>query len=46
MEWVQAIEKLTARQVIAIDGKSLRRSHNHDARKTAIDMVSAWATHN
>jgi len=46
IEWVQAIEKLTAGQVIAIDGKKLRRSHNQEAGKEAIYMVSAWATQN
>ena len=46
MEWVQAIETLTTGQVIAIDGKKLRRSHDRDAGKAAIYMVSAWATQN
>lgn len=44
--WVQAIEKLTAGQVIAMDGKKLRRSHDQEAGKEAIYMVSAWATQN
>jgi predicted transposase YbfD/YdcC len=46
MEWVQAIETLTAGQVIAVDGKQLRRSHNRETGKAAIYMVSAWATQN
>lgn len=46
IEWVQAIEKLTAGQVIAVDGKQLRRSHNQETGKAAIYMVSAWATQN
>jgi predicted transposase YbfD/YdcC len=46
IEWVRAIEKLTIGQVIAIDGKNLRRSHDHEAGKAAIYMVSAWATQN
>lgn len=44
--WVQAIEQLTTGQVIAVDGKKLRRSHDRDAGKAAIYMVSAWATQN
>lgn len=44
--WVQAIEQLTTGQVIAVDGKKLRRSHNREAGKAAIYMVSAWATQN
>jgi predicted transposase YbfD/YdcC len=46
IEWVQAIEQLTAGQVIAIDGKQLRRSHDQGAGKAAIYMVNAWATQN
>lgn len=46
IEWVQAIEQLTSGQVIAIDGKKLRRAHDQDAGKAAIYMVSAWATQN
>jgi predicted transposase YbfD/YdcC len=46
IEWIKAIEKLTAGEVIAIDGKQLRGSHDHDAGKAAIYMVSAWATTN
>jgi hypothetical protein len=41
MEWVKAIEKLTAGQVIALDGKQLRRSHDRETGKEAIYMVSA-----
>lgn len=46
MEWVRAAETLTAGQVIAVDGKKLRRSHDQQAGKAAIYMVSAWATEN
>ena len=46
IEWVQAIEELTSGQVIAVDGKNLRRSHDQTAGKAAIYMVSAWATQN
>jgi predicted transposase YbfD/YdcC len=46
MEWVRAVEQLTAGQVIAVDGKQLRRSHDWAAGKAAIYMVSAWATEN
>lgn len=46
IDWVQAVEKLTAGQVIAVDGKKLRRSHDREAGKAAIYMVSAWATQN
>lgn len=46
IEWVQAIERLTSGQVVAVDGKKLRRSHDQEAGKEAISMVSAWATQN
>ena len=46
IEWVHSIEELTAGQVIAVDGKKLRRSHDQKAGKAAIYMVSAWATQN
>lgn len=46
MEWVQAINQLTQGQVIAIDGKQLRGSHDSGTGKNAIYMVSAWATEN
>ena len=46
IDWVQAVERLTAGQVIAVDGKKLRCSHDRAAGKAAIYMVSAWATEN
>ena len=44
MNWVAAIHETTMGQVIAVDGKQLRRSHDASAGKAAIHMVSAWAT--
>lgn len=44
--WVQSIAKLTNGEVIAIDGKCLRGSHNKKLGKNAIYMVSAWASTN
>ena len=46
INWVQAISELTEGQVIAVDGKTLRRSHDATLGKAAIHMVSAWATAN
>jgi len=46
LEWVQAVNQLTQGQVIAIDGKQLRGSHNRSSGKRAIYMVSAWAAAN
>jgi predicted transposase YbfD/YdcC len=46
VNWVQALNQLTQGQVIAVDGKTLRRSHDKLLGKDAIHMVSAWATAN
>lgn len=46
IDWVRAVSALRDAQVIAIDGKVLRRSHDKGIGKAAIDMVSAWATAN
>jgi len=44
--WTQAISRLTRGEVVAIDGKTVRRSHDYSAGKSAIHMVSAWACGN
>jgi len=46
VRWIEAISQLTAGQIIAIDGKRLRRSHDGRLGKAAIHMVSAWASAN
>jgi predicted transposase YbfD/YdcC len=46
LEWVQAVNVLTAGQVIAVDGKTLRRSYDQRHGKAALHMVSAWASAN
>jgi predicted transposase YbfD/YdcC len=46
LSWVRAISKLTRGQVVAVDGKKLRRSQDGRLGKKAIWMVSAWATEN
>jgi predicted transposase YbfD/YdcC len=46
LNWTQAIREVLSAEVIAIDGKTLRRSHDKGVGKGAIDMVSAWATAN
>ncbi len=46
MDWVSSVNRLTQGQVIAVDGKTLRRSHDRNSGKEAIHMVSAWASEN
>jgi predicted transposase YbfD/YdcC len=46
MDWIEAVEELTQGQVIAVDGKTLRRSHDRSEGKKALQMVSAWSSAN
>jgi predicted transposase YbfD/YdcC len=46
LSWITALHEITAGQTIAIDGKTLRRSFDTATSKSAIHMVSAWATAN
>lgn len=44
--WMQAAYEVTDGQVVPIDGKTLRRSHDKAVGEQAIHMVSAWASAN
>ena len=46
MEWTRAVAELLPGEVVAIDGKTVRRSHDGQAGKRAIHLVSAWASAN
>ena len=46
MEWSQGVAELLPGEVVAIDGKTVRRSHDKRAGKQAIHLVSAWASAN
>ena len=46
LSWITALHEISDGQVIALDGKTLRRSFDTASGKTAIHMVSAWATAN
>ena len=46
LSWITALHEVTGGQVVAIDGKTLRRSFDRASSKSAIHMVSAWATAN
>ena len=45
-EWVETVNEVVEGQVVAIDGKTARGSHDRAAGKSAIHMVSAWASAN
>ncbi len=44
IEWVRRVSNVTQGQIVAIDGKTVRRSHDKRIGKGAIHMVSAWAS--
>lgn len=44
--WIQAAFTVTGGQVVAIDGKTLRHSYDRSNNKSAIHIVSAWASKN
>ena len=46
LSWIAALHEVSGGQVVAIDGKTLRRSYDRASGKSAIHMVSAWATAN
>jgi predicted transposase YbfD/YdcC len=46
LAWVRAVVSQTAGEVVALDGKTLRRSHDRGAGKAALHLVSAWAARN
>lgn len=46
IRWIESIAELSAGEVVAIDGKCVRRSYDNSKGKGAIHMVSAWASQN
>ena len=44
--WTEAVATKTAGDVVAVDGKTLRRSFDRRSDKAALQMVSAWADRN
>lgn len=46
MSWISSVSQATCGDVVAIDGKTLRRSYDKGSAKSAIHMVSAWSSAN
>jgi len=46
MRWIRAVAQVTRDQIVALDGKTLRRSYDKHSSKRAIEMLSAWADTN
>jgi predicted transposase YbfD/YdcC len=44
--WARGVASLAGGETVAVDGKTLRRSHDRAAGRAAIHMVSAWAAAN
>ena len=44
IEWIESLSKITNGEVIAIDGKRMRGSYDKSDGKSAIHMVSAYAS--
>lgn len=46
LSWTQSLIKVTGGEIIAVDRKTLRRSHDRSKGRKAIHRVSAWASAN
>jgi len=46
LTWVEQTFRVKREQVIAVDGKSVRRSHHRSANQDCLHLVGAWATAN
>ncbi len=45
-QWTEGLRQAIGAEIVAIDGKTLRRSHDRAKGKEPIHMVSAWAREN
>jgi predicted transposase YbfD/YdcC len=45
-QWTQSLRQSLAQEIVALDGKTVRRSHDRVRGQSAIHMVSAWAAEN
>ncbi len=46
LSWIHSVARISDGEIVPIDGKTLRRSHDNSSNKSAIYMVSAWASAN
>jgi predicted transposase YbfD/YdcC len=46
LQWTQALQEATDSKLVAIDGKTLRRSHRKRGGLSALHLVTAWSTEN
>lgn len=45
-QWVESVVRLSEGEIVGVDGKTLRRSYDRAAGRSAIAVVSAWARAN
>jgi predicted transposase YbfD/YdcC len=46
LSWIKAVSDLVGENIVAIDGKTLRRSFDNSLKKSALHLVSAWSCTN
>lgn len=46
LQWTKALQAATTAKLVAIDGKTLRRSHRKKKGLAALHLVTAWCTEN
>ena len=46
LSWIAALREVSGGEILAIDGKTLRRSFDQASGKAALQMVSAWSSAN
>jgi len=46
VSWIQSVAQISEGEIVAVDGKKLRRSYDSKSSTAAIHMVSAWANAN
>ena len=44
--WTEVVATKTDGEIVAVDGKTMRRSFDRTSDKATLQMVSAWASHN
>jgi DDE_Tnp_1-associated/Transposase DDE domain len=45
-QWTQSVRQKVEGEIVVIDGKTLRGSHDRYRGKSALHLVSAWTSHN
>jgi len=46
LSWVRSVQEVTQGDIVAIDGKTARRTHDRASGRGALHMISAWSTAN